>query len=422
MISVEEAQQRVLDTVRRMPVTHVGLVNAAGLVLARQIVSEADVPPLDNSAMDGFAVKAVDIARASTHKPVILKVAGEIPAGSVWRKALQPGSALRIMTGAPIPPGADCVVRFEDTDEEERRGSRQQGISKISIFVSSAPGANIRKSGEDISSGSVVLKRGHLLRAADIGVMASLGIARVPVYRPPRVAILATGNELSDPGRMLKPGKIYNSNSYCLAALVKASGAVPVLLGIAGDNQRSLQALLYRAMECDLILTSGGVSLGDYDLVKNVLSRTGRIEFWTVRMKPGKPLAFGVFNTPGGVEVPHLGLPGNPVSVMVTFELFARPAIYSMLGRRDLLPSTIKAKLASDVRNNDGRRVFVRVTLSQRHKHLIARPTGDQGSGILTSMARADGLAIIPEDMKLATKDTVVDVIPLNREYPSFDI
>jgi molybdopterin molybdotransferase len=320
------------------------------------------------------------------------------------------------MTGAPIPQGADCVVPFEDTDEKSRRYS-SGNVAQISITLPLARDTNIRRAGEDIQSGSTILECGRSLREADIGILASVGISRVPVYRPPRVAIIATGDELTDPGHPLKPGKIYNSNSYSLAALVRSCGAVPVVLGIAGDNVSSLNKSIKRALNYDIVLSTGGVSLGDYDLVKDVLARTGRIDFWTVRMKPGKPLAFGVLSDSRGNLIPHIGLPGNPVSVMVTFELFVRPAIYSMMGRRRISTMTVKATLESEVRNRDGRRVYVRVILSRRRQCVYAKPTGDQGSGILTSMSRADGLAVIPETIKQAQKGDVVDVILLNKEF-----
>jgi molybdopterin molybdotransferase len=399
-----------------MPVVRRGLLNASGLVLADNIIARINVPQFDNSAMDGFAVKAANTATATQENPAVLTLIGEVSAGSVWRGTLRNGSAVRIMTGAPVPSGSDCVVRFEDTDEEIRRVSNSESLNEISILRRTNPGSNIRRAGEDILSDSTVLPKGHLLRDADIGILASIGISRVPVYRPPSVAIIATGDELIRLGRPLMPGKIYDSNNYSLAALVKSCGAVPVVLGIARDEIKTIEASLLKAMACDLVITSGGVSLGDYDLVKNVLKKNGHIEFWTVRMKPGKPLAFGVIGTTAGHSVPHLGLPGNPVSVMVTFELFAKPAILKMMGRLNPRPCKVKAILQSPVRNNDGRRIYTRVTLTKRGTNLYARLTGDQGSGVLTSMALADGLAIIPENTKIVENGTIVDVIVLNKE------
>jgi molybdopterin molybdotransferase len=290
------------------------------------------------------------------------------------------------------------VVRFEDTDEADRGAP----AAEIGILKEIEPGLNIRRAGEDIAPGSLVLGEGTEITPAEVGVLASLGRQTVRVIRRPRVAILATGDELVEVGEPLSPGKIYNSNSYSLAALVRLVGGVPQILGIARDSEDSVVASLRRGLEADMLLTSGGVSVGDYDVVKEVLAKQGEISFWTVRMKPGKPLAFGLIGGSGKVggerSIPHLGLPGNPVSSMITFELFARPALLKMMGRRQLARPLLEAVIEDKVVNTDGRRIFARVVVERRGEHYVAHLTGPQGSGILTSMSLANGLAIIPED------------------------
>jgi molybdopterin molybdotransferase len=317
------------------------------------------------------------------------------------------------MTGAFIPDGADVVVPFEDTDETDRK---EASISKneIGIRVALAAGYNIRRRGEDIFKGETVLEKGKLLKPADIGVLASLGESTALVIRRPIIGILSTGDEVIEINRPLPPGKIYNSNSYSLAAQVLQCGGIPKLLGVAPDDVERLTAAIRDGLECDILVTSGGVSLGDYDVVKQVLAAEGNVAFWTVRMKPGKPLAFGVFKRSDGKEIPHLGLPGNPVSSMITFEVFARPAIYKMMGRNSLDKPNITAILEDTISNNDGRRIFARVTVDKKNGNYYARATGPQGSGILTSMSKADGLAIIPENAGEVKSGTPVEVIMLD--------
>ena len=299
------------------------------------------------------------------------------------------------MTGAPIPAGADTVIQFEDTDEEIRKGN---SLDEIGILRELAKGTNIRRSGEDITMGSLVLRKGVVLRPQEIGILASLGRANVLVIRRPTVAILATGDELVDVGQPLPPGRIYNSNAYTIASQVRRYGGIPHILGIATDESQDLSEKITLGMDSDLLITSGGVSMGDYDIVKDVLAELGAISFWTVRMKPGKPLAFGVL-TRNGKRVPHLGLPGNPVSSMIAFEQFARPAILKMLGKRNLAKPTISAISESRIENRDGRRILARAMVRKRDGQYFARLTGPQGSGILTSMSAANGLLIVPEDV-----------------------
>jgi molybdopterin molybdotransferase len=316
--------------------------------------------------------------------------------------AITPGTAMRIMTGAPLPAGANAVVKVEDTASDQ---------DWVDIYVEVPPGNYIRPAGEDVRQGELVLPKSTLLRPQEIGMLATLGHREVLVHRRPRVAILATGDEVIEIDQPLTPGKIRNANSYSNAAQVLKQGGVPLLLGIARDNVEDLTAKIRAGLEqgVDLFLTSGGVSVGDFDLVKDVLAAEGDIAFWRVRMKPGKPLAFGRI---GGVPV--LGLPGNPVSVMVSFEVFVRPAIWKMLGRADLPRPTLQATLMNEIAHKDERRHYVRVRVTERDGETHAYLTGGQGSGILSSMVKANALAIIPEDWTRASAGAQVQVMMLD--------
>jgi molybdopterin molybdotransferase len=399
MISVEEALNRILHHVRVLEPERKPILDCLGQVLAEDVYSTIDIPPLDNSAMDGYAVRAEDTSGASGLSPRYLAVVGEVAAGSMPEKEVRSGTAIRIMTGAPLPRGADAVVRFEDTDEVERKSSRSD-LSSIGILCEAGKGLNVRCRGEDIAREQLVLKGGELLRPQEIGILASLGRSNALVIRRPVVAILATGDELIGVDQPLTPGKIHDSNTYTIAAEVSRYGGIPRILGIGRDSVESLTEKIGEGLDADMLVTTGGVSKGDYDMVKDVLAEHGEIGFWTVRMKPGKPLAFGVMKKNEGEsekKVPHLGLPGNPVSSMITFEQFARPAILKMMGKRSLAKPTVRAVMDDDVPNTDGRRMFARVSVSQRDGEYHASLTGPQGSGILTSMAKANGLAIVPE-------------------------
>jgi len=311
-----------------------------------------------------------------------------------------------------LPKGADAVVRFEDTDELNRRRSGGD-LSQIGILCEAKKGLNIRCRGEDIAKGDLILKKGTVLRPQEIGVLASLGRSTALVIRRPVVAILATGDELVGVDQPLAPGKIYDSNTYTIAAEVSRYGGIPKILGIGRDSVQSLSQKINEGLDADMLITSGGVSKGDYDIVKDVLAAHGEIGFWTVCMKPGKPLAFGVIKKMEGGKkrtVPHLGLPGNPVSSMVTFEQFARPAILKMMGKKNLAKPTIRAIIEDDIENSDGRRLFVRVNVTRRRGQYHASITGPQGSGILTSMTKANGLAVIPEGSKGVKAGDMVEV------------
>jgi molybdopterin molybdotransferase len=384
-------------------------LDAQGRVLSQEIASDVDIPPFDNSAMDGYAVRSSDVVRANPSSPVRLAVIGSVAAGYVTDLRVEPGTTIRIMTGAPLPEGADAVVPYEDTSDFDRPKDERLASPAGEIDVRRAVQArdHVRPAGEDIYHGEVVLAPGRMIRAQEIGVLASLGHEKVFVHRKPKVAILATGDELLEIHEPLRPGKIRNSNEYTNAALVTRTGGIPLCLGIARDTKEDLTGKIRSGLDsgADLFLTSGGVSVGDYDVVKDVLGNEGEMEFWQVRMKPGKPLAFGLLA--GGV--PLIGLPGNPVSAMVSFEQFARPAILKMLGHTLLAKPEVRATLDEPV-SNSGRRGFVRVIVSQRDGRYHARTTGEQGSGVLTSMAKANGLAIIPEGIVHVDEGTEVVV------------
>jgi len=349
--------------------------------------------------MDGYAVRSADTEGASIDAPVRLKVIANLAAGAVSEHLVEQGTAIRIMTGAPLPAGADAVVRFEETDETAfgaaiaKRRPTHVCIHRPAKFMD-----NVRPAGEDVAEGTTVVAKGTRLRPAEIGILASLNQDLVTVHRRPRVGILSTGDEVIDLGPPLQPGQIRNSNSYTLAAMVRRYGGQPVLLGVAKDTVDDLSKGLSTELKCDLIVTSGGGSLGDYDMVKDVLGAKGEIAIWQVRMKPGKPLAFGRL---GGT--PLLGLPGNPVAAAVSFEQFGRPAILKMLGRSDLDIPCVEATLAERIDNRGHRRHYVRARVGGDLKSgYTVRTAGEQGAGVLSSLVRANGLLIIPEEVEVA--------------------
>jgi molybdopterin molybdotransferase len=389
VLTVAEAVERILADVARGPIERVPLRDASGRVLASAAVSPITIPAWDNSAMDGYAVRAAEIERASTDTPVTLPVLETIAAGGFPSRPLPPSSAMRIMTGAPLPEGADTVVRVEDTDG---------GTSRVTIRNARDARKNIRYRGEDIGEGSVVLEAGTVIHAAQIGVLASIGYAEVDVYARPRVAIMTSGDELVDVDQFedVRAGrKIVSSNSYTLEALVRAAGAIPVSLGTARDDPADIRARLERARECDLIVTSAGISVGEFDHLRRVLDDMGlELKFWRVRMRPGAPLGFGLLR-----GIPWIGLPGNPVSTMVTFDLFVRPAIRRQLGHERLFRRPVRVTLEEPVSIGARLTHFLRATVRPSEDgQLLARLTGSQGSGILTSMAKADALLIVPEE------------------------
>ncbi len=419
MISVEEARERILSFFERLDAVPTPLLDALGQVVAEDVVAPFDIPPLDNTAMDGYAVRSADTAGASESAPRELRVIADLAAGYLLDTPVGPGEAVRIMTGAAMPPGADAIVPFEETDEPLRAvGQAPARGDTVRVFKAADPQANIRFRGEDVRAGQAVIPAGRVVRASEVGVLSSIGLTEVTVYRRPVVAILSTGDEITAPGEPLRPGAIYDANAHGVAALVKKYGGIPRLLGIARDTVEDLTAHIREGLSADMIVTSAGVSRGDFDVVKDVLAREGAIDFWTVRMKPGKPLAFGAFRSPDGRHVPHLGLPGNPVSSVVSFELFGRPAIFRMLGRSDWERPTLRAITRDRVVNSDGRRFYARCIVTKGEDgRYYADLTGPQGSGILTSMSAANALTIIPEDLPAAEPGDEIDVMMLDWEH-----
>lgn len=413
MLSVEEAYQRIISCFSPLNTETVPLMEALGRILAADVPSPLDLPPLANSAMDGYAVRRHDIEGAGAEAPRKLDVIGLVAAGQVSLQEVTSGTAIRIMTGAPIPSGADTVVPFEETDEVQLRNAGQP-LDKIGILADLPLGCNVRPAGEDVRVGQMVLTAGTPVRAAEVGVLASLGLDSAVVRRRPVVSILATGDELSPAGSPLEPGKIYDSNSFSVAASVLACGGIPRLLGVARDNLEDLQSKLEQTAGSDLVITSAGVSKGDYDIVKDVLTSRGEMNFWSVRMRPAKPLAFGHLKGGEGPAIPLMGLPGNPVSAMVAFEMFARPAIRTMLGYQRLARPKVAGVLTGPIFNYDGRRVYARVEVTRKDGVYYAAPAGPQGSNILTSMSRANGLAICPEDLPKKDTGETVEIIMLD--------
>jgi molybdopterin molybdotransferase len=414
MVSVEQTLDRILSYVAVLEAEESPILDSLGQVVAEDVYAGINVPSLDNSAMDGYAVQARDTHGASKDSPRFLRVIDTVAAGSIARCEVKPGTAVRLMTGAPIAKGADSVVRFEETDE----ASRQEPATEIGILKEVEAGDRVRLAGEDIAKGSVALSKGVVIKAPEVGILASLGCTKVKVIRRPKVAILATGDELTDIGQPLPLGKIYNSNSYGLAASVKSYGGIPEVLGIAKDDEGSLVERLNQRLEADMLITSAGVSQGDYDVVKDVLAKQGEVTFCTIRMQPGKRLAFGTIKAQNkaGItrNIPLVGLPGNTVSCMVASELFVRPAVLKMLGKKNLSRPIIEAVMEDDKVNNNKVRIFDRVIVKKRNGRYFARLTGIHGSGNLTSMKLANGLAIIPEDRGRVNKGDVVKVMMLD--------
>ncbi|MED5283553.1 MAG: gephyrin-like molybdotransferase Glp [Chloroflexota bacterium] len=404
MLSVEEAREKILSVFNKLEEISVNLENSLGYVISKDVVSKINVPPWDNSAMDGYAVLQKDVKKASNDNIVYLNVIEEIAAGNMPKKSISLGQASRIMTGAPVPDGANAVVPFEDTDENQSKSKE-----KIGIKIDVVDFENIRKCGEDISEGDKVITKGTEITPAVVGVLASIGCDQIQVYRKPKVGILSTGNELIEPGEKLEKGKIYNSNSSTIASLTKQYGGEIKSQTHSEDTIEDLEKKLYNFHDVDLIVTSAGVSKGDYDVVKDVLSKNGDMNFWSVNMRPAKPLAFGQIVIYGR-EIPLIGLPGNPVSAMIAFEKFGRYAIDKMSGKKIKHRPIIRATLTEDIHNYDGRRLYARVKVSREDSKIIATPLKNQSSGVLTSMFLSNGLAICPSGTDILKKDQKIDV------------
>jgi molybdopterin molybdotransferase len=406
MISFEEALDKILSRIRPLGLEKVLLLEGLGRIIGEDIYARRDIPPFDNSAMDGYALKFEDIRESSKDHPVRLEVIEDLPAGSVPKKTIGKGQAIRIMTGAPVPKGADTVIPVEETRKEDG----------YAVILKAAPfGENIRRSGEDVKKEERVISRGDLIRPAEIGMLASVGRSSVLVYQKPLVAILCTGDELVDVDENLDETKIISSNSYTLAAQVKDCGAVPVQLGIARDRKEEIREKLRQGTRADMLISSAGVSVGDYDFAKDALGDLGmEMAFWQVSMKPGKPLAFGTIQ-----GKPVFGLPGNPVSSMVSFEEFVRPSLLKMMGHRQVFRSVVEAILQEEIRKTAGRRHFIRAFVSFKQGSYFATTTGDQGSGILMSMLKANGLIMIPEAQEIARAGEKVKVQLLGEPFKS---
>jgi molybdenum cofactor synthesis domain-containing protein len=384
MTPLPEAQRLVLGHIRRLPVVQVPLREASGLVLAEEAVAPEPVPPFDNSAMDGYAILAGDTVTA----PVELQVVGDLPAGVAPRSRVEPGQAIRIMTGAPIPPGADAVVRVEDTEPLSGR---------VRVLVPVASGTAVRRAGGDVAGGTKVFAAGTRLSPPHIAVLATLGLDPVPVFRRPRVAICATGDELVPAStRELPPGSIRNSNGPMLAALLDEMGAEVVDFGVVKDDYESVRSVLAEAAgSADMVLTSGGVSMGEYDLVKKAVEELGEVYLWKVAMQPAKPVVFGRIGS-----TPFFGLPGNPVSVLVAFEQMARPALLAMMGSEVLFRARRTARSRGRIATEGGRTVFVRVRTWEDEAGSWVEPSGDQGSNVLSALAAADAFAVVPRGVE----------------------
>lgn len=383
MMSVDEARAAILAHMRPLPEEAVALAAALGRVLARDVVAAEELPAFANSAMDGYAVRAADTSTASEAAPTRLRLVGEVPAGRMYVGTLGAGQTIRILTGAPLPDGADAVIQQELT---------RPGADAVELLAAVAPGNNVRHPGEDVRPGTLIGRRGTEIGPAEIALLAALGVDPAPVRRMPRVAILTTGDELAAPGAQPRPGQIRNSNGPYLAAAVARASADPWVLETARDQADELRTRIHQAASADLILTSGGVSVGSYDLVKQVLEEQGNIQFWRVRMRPGKPLAFGMIG-----QTPLLGLPGNPVSTAVTFELFGRPAIRALLGSAQVERPMTEVELRGVALERIDRRTFVRASLQAEDGRLVATPNGPQGSHIMTSLLGAQALLVVHE-------------------------
>jgi molybdopterin molybdotransferase len=388
MISIEEARRIVLEQASLLPVTTTPLLESLGLIMAENVYSPWDIPVADNSGMDGYAFLHESLQGKS------LPVCGFLPAGTVWTVPVPPGQAIKIMTGAQIPLGCDTVVPVEDV---------LQTLGGIELNASSKPGSHVRKRGEDVGADELVFTVGTVIRPQEVGMLATFGRKEVKVYRKPVVAILATGDELVEPGDELLPGTIINSNSYSVAAQVLEAGGRPIMLGIARDNREITRDMLQKGLQADVIITTGGVSVGDHDFVKEVIEEMGgELKFWKINMKPGKPLAFAVI-----VGKPLFALPGNPVAAMVGFEMFVRPALLAMMGHTCINRPLVTAAVTESIHNDGNRPHLVRALVELRDGKYHLKSTGNQGSARLSSLTLGNALVLIPSGAVINSGDHV---------------
>lgn len=408
MISVEQAIDRILRDLKPLPPERIPLGVALGRVLAEDMRAPFDLPPFANSAMDGYAVRAADTASASDRGPVRLPVVGDIPAGAQAMPTLAPGQAARITTGAPLPPGADAVVPVEHTSEgRDMSGSRL--AAQVEILRPVGAGAYVRPSGMDVAAGSLALKAGTRLRPAEIGLLAALGVAEPLVHRQPLAGVLSTGSELVAVEQPLGPGRVHDANGPALSAAVQSAGGRVLQLGIAPDDPRAVTEALDRAVGegADLLIASAGVSVGARDYVRAALKQHGSLEFWTVNMRPGKPVAWGYYR-----RLPFFGLPGNPVSAQVGFELFVRPALLRLSGAVSLHPGRLPVRMLQPA-DSDGRETYLRACVRRSGEGFVAELTGEQGSGVSSSMVQANALVILPAGVSQVEPGATVEALPL---------
>jgi molybdopterin molybdotransferase len=420
MLSIDQALEVILGHINWLEVEEKPLLECLGQTAAEDAVSDINVPDWDSASQDGYAVRSLDIRGAGPGQPRVLKVIDRAAAGATAQRSVIPGTAVRIMTGAPIPAGADCVVRFEDTDEGAA-GRKASGSLKreIQIHIQVEAGANIRRAGIDVVSGAQVLQQGTVITPGDLGALAAIGRTTLKVIRRPQVVVIATGDELVNPGEKLDGPRIYNSNSVSLAARVKCCGGIPEISSIARDNKRSLTSKIRMGMKGDAIITCGGSSAGDRDLVKEVVSEMGKVLFWKVNMAPGKPFSFGLIEDTRFPDrnrtVPLFSLTGNPSAGTVNFEVLVRPAILKMQGRSDIYPETVEAVMLDSFENKKQARCFIWARVSRHGNVYTARISRDPEAGILPSIAKANALIIIPEEQVKADRGERVKVLILDR-------
>ncbi len=397
MISADEAIKIILDNTKLLPIEKIFINEALGRILAEDIFSPYNIPYADNSAMDGYALKAEDTKGANRDNPAKLKIIGVIPAGKVFKGKMHSGEACKIMTGGIIPDGADCIARKEICREEN---------GYVYVYEELKKGKDLRKSGEDIKEGECVLKKGTKITPAVIGVLASVGKSNIYVYKRPRVSIIISGDEIADIDEPVIKGKVKNSNTYSLMALLKESKGIPINCGIIKDDKENLKKTIIENLNSDIILSTGGVSVGDYDYTKDVIKEIGfNIHFWRLKIKPGKPLLFATLN-----DKLYFGIPGNPVSTMVVFYNFIMPAILKMQGFKNIFLPEREAILAEDIKKKDSRREYIRGILYEKNGKLYVKSTGPQGSGILKSMVLGNCFIVVSEEQKIIKKGELVKV------------